>query len=188
MISLNKDPFTLFNNNLNLVYSIVKKYDYGYVEKDDLLQSGFMGLFKASLKFDEGYGYKFSTLASKYIEGEIKKEITNNTLIRLPNKTYKILKMMEDHKTEEEIKNRLHISSKMIKEAIAFKALTIFDETTFMKDDTFKDMLLDLNELERKVIILKYRHNLSQKDIGRLLNLGQPTISKIIKSSLKKMK
>lgn len=185
---MNKDPFFLFNENINLVYSLVKRFDYGYVAKEDLLQSGFMGLFKASLRFDNNLGYKFSTLASKYIVGEIKKEIKNNQLIKIPNKTFQILRLMENNLSEIEIKDRLHISSKMIKEAISYKALTVFDESTFLKEDNFKERLLSLEPLEKKIIILKYRHNLSQKDIRRLLHLGQTSVSRIMTDALVKMK
>lgn len=61
-----------FEKNMPLVYHIYNKY-YCTLEryKDDIMQCGMMGLWKACLKFDETKQNQFSTFASKCIKNEI---------------------------------------------------------------------------------------------------------------------
>ncbi len=73
----------LVENNIGLVWSIVKKfYNRGY-EPDDLFQIGCIGLIKAINKFDETFGVKFSTYAVPMIMGEIKRFIRDDGLIKV---------------------------------------------------------------------------------------------------------
>lgn len=53
----------LINGNLKLVLSILKNYNRGNVNLDDLFQVGVIGLIKAIDNFDITYGLKLSTYA-----------------------------------------------------------------------------------------------------------------------------
>ena len=53
----------LINGNLKLVLSILKNYNRGNVNMDDLFQVGVIGLIKAIDNFDISYGLKLSTYA-----------------------------------------------------------------------------------------------------------------------------
>lgn len=64
----------LITDNMSLVYHIIH-HDYPrYKTDEDVIQSGMLGLVKASKNFDASKG-KFSTYARRYIHGEIKKEL-----------------------------------------------------------------------------------------------------------------
>ena len=87
--------------NLKLVLSILKKYNNGKENMDDLFQIGCIGLVKAIDNFDLNYGVKFSTYAVFMIEGEIRKYLRDNNTIRISRSVkeiaYKILKFKNDY-------------------------------------------------------------------------------------------
>lgn len=62
-----------FENNQKLVYFVFNQY-YKRLKmyKDDLLQCGMVGLWKACLNFDENLNYKFSNFAIKCIKNEMR--------------------------------------------------------------------------------------------------------------------
>ena len=51
----------LVENNMGLVYSIVKRYTGRGYDLEDLVQIGAIGLIKAVKKFDTSFDVKFST-------------------------------------------------------------------------------------------------------------------------------
>lgn len=87
--------------NLKLVLSILKKYNNGNENMDDLFQIGCIGLVKAIDNFDLSFGVKFSTYAVFMIEGEIRKYLRDNNTIRISRSVketaYKILKYKNDY-------------------------------------------------------------------------------------------
>ena len=64
---------TIFEENIGLIWSIVKRFQNRGVELEDLFQIGSIGLLKAVDKFDLSYDVKFSTYAVPMISGEIKR-------------------------------------------------------------------------------------------------------------------
>ena len=73
----------LVENNVRLVWSIVKRFSGRGAEDEDLFQIGCMGLVKAILKFDLSYDVKFSTYAVPLIMGEIKRFLRDDGLIKV---------------------------------------------------------------------------------------------------------
>lgn len=73
----------LVEENMGLVYSIVKKFSNRGVELEDLIQIGAMGLIKAVKKFDTSFEVKFSTYAVPVIIGEIKRYIRDDNPIKV---------------------------------------------------------------------------------------------------------
>ncbi len=80
------DTEKLINNNIGLVFSIARKFLNRGVEYDDLVQIGSIGLIKASEKYDETLGYKFSTYAVNLIIGEIKRFLRDDGTIKISRK------------------------------------------------------------------------------------------------------
>ena len=91
----------LINGNLKLVLSILRSFNKGNVNLDDLFQVGVIGLIKAIDNFDLSYGLKLSTYAVPLIVGEIKRYIRDNTLVRVSRSTkdlaYQIIKFKEKY-------------------------------------------------------------------------------------------
>ncbi|MFA7131582.1 MAG: sigma-70 family RNA polymerase sigma factor, partial [Bacilli bacterium] len=61
------------NEHQGLVKSIVKRFSVSAFDQDDLMQAGFMGLIDAFKRFNPEKGYAFSTYATPFILGAIKK-------------------------------------------------------------------------------------------------------------------
>ena len=73
----------LIEGNLKLVLSILKKYNNGKHNVDDLFQVGVVGLIKAIDNFDLSYNLMFSTYAVTLIMGEMRRYIRDNTPFRV---------------------------------------------------------------------------------------------------------
>lgn len=91
----------LINGNLKLVLSVLRSFNKGNVNLDDLFQVGVIGLIKAIDNFDLSYGLKLSTYAVPLIIGEIKRYIRDNTAVRVSRSTkdlaYQIIKFKEKY-------------------------------------------------------------------------------------------
>ena len=74
----------VINENVGLVWSIVRRFLGRGQEAEDLFQIGVIGLMKAVDKFDLAYEVMFSTYAVPMISGEIKRYLRdNNSLIKM---------------------------------------------------------------------------------------------------------
>ncbi len=73
----------LVQNNIGLVWSVVKRFQNRGYELDDLFQIGCIGLIKAINKFDDTFQVKFSTYAVPMILGEIKRFIRDDGMIKV---------------------------------------------------------------------------------------------------------
>ena len=90
----------IVNGNLKLVLSLIKKYNNGKYDMNDLFQIGCIGLIKAVDNFDPNYGVMFSTYAVPLILGEVKRFIRDSTEMRIArsirDNAYKILKFIDE--------------------------------------------------------------------------------------------
>ena len=89
----------LVEENIGLVWSLVKRFGGRGYELEDLFQIGSIGLLKSIEKFDLSYNVKFSTYAVPMIVGEIKRFLRDDGMIKvsrsLKETAYKA-KMMKD--------------------------------------------------------------------------------------------
>lgn len=94
----------IVNGNLKLVLSIIKKYNNGKHDMNDLFQIGCIGLIKAVDNFDPNYGVMFSTYAVPLILGEVKRFIRDSTQVRIArsirDNAYKILQFKDEYSTK----------------------------------------------------------------------------------------
>ena len=79
LISKNK----LLKLNIGLINKVVLKYISSGLEKDDLFQLGCIGLIKAIDGFNPSLGYMFSSYAIPMIEGEIKRFLRDDGIIKV---------------------------------------------------------------------------------------------------------
>lgn len=73
----------LVEENVGLIWCVVKRFTGRGVETEDLFQIGSIGLLKAIDKFDLSYDVKFSTYAVPMITGEIKRFLRDNGMIKV---------------------------------------------------------------------------------------------------------
>ena len=69
--------------NMGLIWSIVRRFDRRGYEMEDLFQIGSIGLMKAVDHFDLSLGLKFSTYAVPMIQGEIKRFLRDDGMIKV---------------------------------------------------------------------------------------------------------
>ena len=73
----------LVEENVGLIWCVVRRYLGRGVESDDLFQIGSIGLLKAIDKFDFSYEVKFSTYAVPMIAGEIQRFLRDDGMIKV---------------------------------------------------------------------------------------------------------
>ena len=74
---------TLIEDNLGLVRHIVKRFTGRGYDPEDLFQIGCIGLMKAIDKFDLRYEVRFSTYAVPMIQGEIKRFLRDDGMVKV---------------------------------------------------------------------------------------------------------
>lgn len=74
---------TIIEENMGLVWSVVKRFTGRGYEPDDLSQVGAIGLIKAVKKFDPSFQVQFSTYAVPMIIGEIKRFIRDDGPLKI---------------------------------------------------------------------------------------------------------
>jgi RNA polymerase sporulation-specific sigma factor len=115
----------LVNENVGLIWSIVKRFSGRGYEMEDLFQIGCIGILKAIDKFDITFNVQFSTYAVPMITGEIKRFLRDDGIIKvsrsLKENNYKISKAVGElsiklnrEPTIEEIAEKLEMSSEEI--------------------------------------------------------------------------
>jgi len=82
-----KAKSSLLEHNMPLIKSIIKRYRNTVIEYDDLIQLGSLGLYKAIMNFNKGFGVRFSTYAVPMISGEIKRQIRDDGPIKVSRST-----------------------------------------------------------------------------------------------------
>ena len=73
----------LIENNLGLVHHIVRRFIGRGYDAEDLFQIGSIGLMKAIDKFDTTFDVKFSTYAVPMIQGEIKRFLRDDGMVKV---------------------------------------------------------------------------------------------------------
>ena len=73
----------IFEENVGLIWCVVRRFLGRGVESDDLFQIGSIGLLKAIDKFDFAFDVKFSTYAVPMISGEIQRFLRDDGIIKV---------------------------------------------------------------------------------------------------------
>jgi len=144
----------LVEKNVALVKSIVKRYLNRGMEYDDLFQLGSLGLIKAIKNYDEKFNVRFSTYAVPMIDGEIKRFLRDDGIIKVSRSlkemagmVLKTKEMMKDilgrEPTIGEIGEKLNISREEIVAAMEAvrQPVSIFEPV--YDDGENKTMLVD---------------------------------------------
>ena len=165
----------LINQNLGLIWGIVKKFIGKGYETEDLYQIACMGFIKAVKRFDKTYKVKLSTYAVPYILGEIKKFIRDDGIIKISRSVkelgFKVLmESINDGNSERKI-------------------FSEFDEQSKIVDKiTIEELVENLNMRDRKIIKLRFYGEKTQMQVAKILGISQVQVSRIEKRILKDMR
>lgn len=179
----------IVQDNLGLVWSVVRRFTGRGYESEDLFQIGCIGLIKAIDKFDVSLELKFSTYAVPMIMGEIKRFLRDDGMIkvsrsikenswRIKRAADQIAKKQGREATMEELERETALSSEDI--LLAMEASTEVDsiyKTVYQGDGsevTLMDKLAqekdDKEELLNHMLLKQLLDNLEEKD-RRLIEL-----------------
>lgn len=184
----------VIEENIGLVKSIVQRFKVSEFDKDDLMQAGLIGLWKAAYHYDEKYNVKFSTFACKYILGEIKEEMKKFQIIKISRKYFKIIKELKNNeKIDEDLIMRKTLCEKkdIIFAYNLMNNVSLIEDTNQIMDNNYcNDSINSLynvkkNSKEEKIIKvleeLKYQRKTTQKEIASRLMISQSTVSRLLK-------
>lgn len=189
----------------NLVYKVAQKF-YG-VDREDLIQAGFLGLTKACKNFNPESGTKFSTYAYEYIYGEMYEAVTGSKPIRVRKDSMRLYKSVVKTKelltqkygrdvSYEETALILGIDPNLIRDIFNSLSANVSIENTELNlsrreqiDDMIllKESLEQLSTLEKSVIETRYLEDRSQDETAKKLGLSQVRVSRLERRGKEKM-
>ncbi len=171
----------LIERNLRLVAHIAKKYQNVDEDMEDLISIGTIGLIKAISSFDAGKG-KLSTYASRCIDNELL------MLLRSKKKSRGEVSLFEPIGTDKE-GNEINLL-----DIIEHEQDDITEQMALYENTRKLVKLLGeaLTDRERQIICLRYGlvtgKEVTQREIGELLNISRSYVSRIEKKALGKLR
>lgn len=194
-------------NNIGLVHTCARRFDRRGLEYDDLFQAGCMGLVKAVDGFDETRGLKFSTYAVPVILGEIRRLFRDGGSVKV-SRSLKELSLRATRERERfftcegrqpsvgELADLLGVEPEQAAEALCASQPTI----SLTRDDeeeggeldipvgspeegivdrlALRQVLAELPERERSIIVLRYFKRYTQQVTAEQLGMTQVQVSR----------
>ena len=191
-----------------LIYSVISKYSSRF-DKDDLYQVGMMGLMNAYNHYDQKYGTKFSSFAYYYIVGEVNKYIRENSSLKISRDIIELKKEILKAKelmTQRLVRNPSNLELSLYLDVDENKiddALLATDEVGSLEASMYEEKsyddtsptLLDLrseieklSEEEKRLIMERYYHELTQMEAADILGMSQVQVSRKEGKILQKLK
>ena len=136
----------LIEHNLRLVAHIAKKYSNSNEDNEDIISIGTIGLIKGITSFDPSKGTRLATYAARCVDNEIL------MLMRTQKKTQGDVSLSETIGVDKE-GNQI-----MLIDILKSDTADIFDKinTDIQVRQLYENIKSELDERERKVIILRY--------------------------------
>ena len=170
----------LIEHNLRLVAHIVKKYDSKYVDNDDLISIGTIGLIKGVDTFSPDKGVKITTYCARCIENEI------------------LMYFRKNNKYSKDVSINEAIGYDKDGNEISIQDVLKTENVDFSEDIDLKDNIcalyqyLDvLTEREKSIIIHRYgldnKNAETQKTISKKMGISRSYVSRIEKRALTKL-
>ena len=176
-----EDRNKLIEHNLRLVAHIIKKFDNKYVDSDDLISIGTIGLIKGINTFSKSKNIKLATYASRCIDNEILMYLRKNKRIKTEVSIDASLSFDGEG-------NELHLEDVLGTDAdIVTKGIEEETERNIMINEVMR-----LTPRDRDIMILRYglmgHDELTQKEVAERLGISQSYISRIEKKVIKRLK
>lgn len=193
--------------NLGLVHSLAHRLKGRGIEYEELYSAGCVGLIKAMEGFDESRGLKFSTYAVPVILGEMKRLFRDGGSVKVSRSLKEFsLKVLRERDrlsvslgrepTVNELSELLKEDVQAIAEAINVSMPTI--SLTQPDDDgggqidvevespeellsdklALREVLKELEEKDRNLLILRYYKSKTQTQTATILNMTQVQVSR----------
>lgn len=95
----------IINENVGLVWSVVKRFSNRGYELEDLFQIGCIGFVKAVKKFDTSFDTQLSTYAVSMIIGEIRRFLRDDGMIKISRSLKEIAAKVKEIKSQTQFEN-----------------------------------------------------------------------------------
>lgn len=208
----------IVRQNTGLVKNIAVKFVRRGYELEDLMQVGFIGLIKAAERFDLSFEVMFSTYAVPVILGEIRRYIRDDGRIKvsraLRSGVQEMMRVQEAYFRENgeypRISELAQLLGKSREEVLELMGAgdALFGTESLddpLRPDTaaaphreeeerrmdlllLKKEILELEERERQVIILRYFRDMTQSQIAGRLGISQVQVSRIEKKVISRLR
>jgi len=208
----------LFKKHLPLVHSLVRRYNNGYSDGDDLFQVGCIGLLKALKKFDYDRGVAFTTYAVPVIAGEIKMYLRGQGMvkysrslktqsIRLKRLQAELQQRLGREPTLGELAETGGVDREELLMALDASRLPLsldadaeqggqIEEPSADRDGTeeivdrvaLQQALSSLPGRERQIVICRFFQHRTQQETADILGISQVHVSRLEKKVLKELK
>ncbi len=170
----------LIEHNLRLVAHIVKKYESKYVDQDDLISIGTIGLIKGIDSFSNKKGTKITTYCARCIENEILMYFRSNNKF---NKNISINESIGFDKDGNEIS---------ILDILKVPSPDFIENISLKEDISLLNKYIKiLSPREKEILIRRYglnnKEEQTQKVIAKELNISRSYVSRIEKRALTKI-
>ncbi len=212
MIETKEERNLLIESNLGLVHSCANRFKGRGAEYDDLFQAGCLGLIKAADNYDPDKGFMFSTYAVPVILGEIKRIFRDGGSIKIgraiKEKSRNAVRFKEElskklgrEPTVNELSDFLDISPAETAMLINASMPVLSLEPTEDNENgidipvcspedevsdfiALKQVLLELDDKDRRIIELRYYKGLTQTVTANILGMTQVQVSRKEKNIL----
>ena len=170
----------LIEHNLRLVAHIVKKFDQGSFDQDDLISIGTIGLIKGVDSYNKDKNIKLTTYVAKCIENEI-------LMFYRWSKKYQNTVSLNDSIGYDKDGNNITLIDVLKDDR---KSL---DDEVYLRENIalVSKYLAKLNKREKEIIVKRYglnnRKEMTQKDIAKELKISRSYVSRIEKRAISKI-
>ncbi len=207
----------LVRSHLPLVRAIARRYGGRGEEFDDLVQVGALGLVKASGRFDPTRGTAFASFAAPAVEGEIRRHLRERGPgLRLPRETQRMSTELKRSRAElaaalgrsptvQEVAAALGadvadverlIAAEEASDPIAISTDGEADERSDGQESTAESEarvllaggLRALDERERRIVLLRFHADMTERQIARTVGLSQAHVSRVLEGALTKLR
>jgi RNA polymerase sigma-B factor len=204
----------LIESHLPLVQTIARRYAGRGESVEDLVQVGALGLIRASDRFEPGRGVTFATFATPAIEGEIRRHLGDQTSpVRIPRELQRRARHLSSARDRlreslgrppsvqelaaasgvevEDIEGALE--AQRVREPADVPTDGVEAEEPLSAESSDDRLLLArgarvLNERERRIVLLRFHRDLTERQIADELGISQAHVSRLLSRSLAKLR
>lgn len=212
------DTDSLVEENIGLIYMVLKRFKNRGRDMEELFQVGAEGLTKAAARFEPDRGYAFSTYAVPMIIGEIQRFIRDDGMVHISRKIKEDARKIAVIREQLEKTDSNGISVEKIAENTELSkqdiiiAMEAGNPTTNIENEsvidfiehknaheisvsdrvvdnlTLQEAIKKLSEEEKRFIRLRYLEEKTQSQTAQILGKNQVAVSRYEKKLLLKLR
>lgn len=212
------DTDSLVEENIGLIYMVLKRFKNRGRDMEELFQVGAEGLTKAAARFEPDLGYAFSTYAVPMIIGEIQRFIRDDGMVHISRKIKEDARKIAVIREQLEKTDSNGISVEKIAENTGLSkqdiiiAMEAGNPTTNIENEsvidfiehknaheisvsdrvvdnlTLQEAIKKLSEEEKRFIRLRYLEEKTQSQTAQILGKNQVAVSRYEKKLLLKLR